>query len=141
MTIQVRISGLGAARVRLWLAAQVLKLEGLIGGTRMDVSVGPPPEFDDVSPEHRRYFLVGEIEVAAAASVDEKSPLFAPNIFEWAPLIDILLDGALQDRVVAYDVDRGFVRVYPSDDVRSFGDRVATEVRRGRVEIVAKRPN
>jgi len=39
VTIRVRITGLGVARARLWIAQRVMRLAGYIAGTNLEIDL------------------------------------------------------------------------------------------------------
>jgi hypothetical protein len=138
ISIDVRIVGLKVARFRLWLAAQVMKLAGWVAGCEARVEQGRV--FDELPPlpRYRSYMLVGGLEVPRQASVDARSPFYVSNAHEWATKMDFLLDGQVQERIVSYDIDAGYMRVHrlgPDGEPFVAGDEVATEVLHGNIEI------
>lgn len=91
-TINVRVTGMPALRVRRWLGTQLLKLAGAVIGCIMDVTFGPRPVTYDKDGTPRRY----------GVDVPEYD-------HELAQRLVVFLDGVEQDKVVSYDVDAGVV--------------------------------
>jgi hypothetical protein len=138
VTLDIRIVGLKVARFRLWLAALIIRLAGVISGTEIRVEQGR--DFDELPPlpRNRSYMMVGGIEVPRQASCRGDSPLFVSNALDWAPKLDFLVDGLVQNEVISYDVDAGYMRVQkhgPDGQPFIVGDEIATEVIRGKIEI------
>jgi hypothetical protein len=137
VTLHVRVKGVRIATLRIKLGTLLLKLAARIIGTQIEINMGG--EFDELPPpEPRRYMMVGDLEVPRQASVREGSPLHVSNVFDWGSKVDVLLDGTRQDSVVSFDIDAGFVRVCRLDATGKMfvaDDEIATEVRRGRVEL------
>lgn len=142
VTVDVRFTGRRRAKLRIWLALKLIRLAAWVSGMEIIASVGDEPAFDEGLARNesdctREYILVGggpaAQAVPTAASVDTRSPLFDPALYQWGPLVDVLLDGERLERVISYDVRRGFVRTY-----RDEGG--GTVVRQGSVELRLKQP-
>ena len=87
-TINVRVTGMPALRVRLWLGTQLLKLAGAVIGCILDVTFGPRPVTYDKDGIPRRYGI-------DVPGYDH----------ELAERLAVFLDGVEQEMVVSYDVD------------------------------------
>lgn len=147
LTIKVRFTGLRTWGLRLKLASPLFRLAAWVAGTTIELSFGAREEvaeFDRArrSGEYRSSVQVGEgpdaLTVPSACSIERASPLFDEGINAWGPLLDIYLDGAKQDYVVAFDVERGAVRAYLTDAIGQIviiDGEAATTVRQGAVEL------
>lgn len=138
VTLRIRIKGVRIATLRIKLAGLILRLAALVAGTKIEIDMGG--EFDELPPPSRcrSYMMVGGLEIPRQASVREGSPLYVGDVHDWGRKVDIYLDGVKQQQVVSFDADAGFVRVNRlNEDGEPFisGDEIATEVKRGRVEI------
>jgi|GEM_PF-5867270 len=132
LTLEIRITGARAFAWRLWLATLIVRLDALVAGTQVYVAVGPRPAFDEQRRTgYRRYLTVGKWIVPSAHSI------YLDGFPDWGPHVDIFLDGVRQDQVVSFDVDAGCVRVHRLVGGRVVveGDEIATEIRRGKVEL------
>ena len=99
-----------------------------------------PLEVDGL-PERRNWRLVGDVEVPENASCRQSSPWYIADI-EFAQHVDFFLDDELLAEIVSYDLVEGFVRFNsktPDGKLRMDGDEIATEVRRGRLEVRPRR--
>lgn len=89
-----------------------------------------------------KYKKVGDYIVPLAASLNKDSHLYCKSIPEWGEHIAVTLDGVVQDQVVAFDVEEGWVRRYCLKDGEPYirRDEIATEYVRGNVELQLKEP-
>ena len=137
VTLRIRIRGIRILSLRIKLGTLLLKFAAFVIGTRIEIDMGG--EFDELPPAGTRsYELIGAIEVPRQLSVRPGSPLYISNFYDVGQVIDVFLDGEKQEQVISYDADAGYVRVNRlNQDGRPFvtGDEVATEIRRGRVEL------
>ena len=137
VTLRIRIRGIRILSLRIKLGTLLLKFAAFVIGTRIEIDMGG--EFDELPPAGTRsYELIGAIEVPRQLSVRHGSPLYIRNFYDVGQVIDVFLDGEKQEQVISYDADAGYVRVNRlNQDGRPFvtGDEVATEIRRGRVEL------
>lgn len=139
LKLNIHIDGARAARVRIWAGVLLMKLAGLVIGCNVAIDLDHGGDFDEKPRETPRNFTVlGNVSVPSAAAVDKRSPLYDPRWPEWAPKIEILLNGVVQQDVLAFDVDVGAIRVFARDrrhKLKLIGDEIQTKVRRGKVEL------
>lgn len=138
VTLRIHIKGVRIANLRIKAGALLLRLAALVMGTQVEIDLGG--EFDELPPpgERRSYTMVGDIEVPLQASVREGSPLFVSNVHDWGQKVDVFLDGVRQDQVISYDAENDWIRVNRLNDKGEpyvAGDEIATEVKRGRIEL------
>jgi hypothetical protein len=139
LTLRIRIKGARIATLRIKLAGLVLRFAAFVAGTKIEIEMGG--DFDEFTPTHRSYMMVGDLEVPRQASVLESSPLYVSNVHEWGQKVDVFLDGVRQDRVVSFDVDGGWIRVHklgPDGEPFIQNDEIASEIRRGRIELLPR---
>jgi hypothetical protein len=141
VTLHIRITGARLATLRIKLGTLLLRFAARVIGTKIEINMGS--DFDELPPAGRRtYEMIGGIEVPRQLSVREGSPLFFGDFYAVGQKIDIWLDGVKQDHVISYDADAGYVRVNRLNAEGNFfvaGDEVATEIKRGRVELRERR--
>ena len=140
VTLHIQIKGLRTLKLRVRIGTLLLKLAAFVIGMHIEIHMGG--EFDELPPAGMRSWdLIDGIEVPRQLSVRPGSPLYVSNFYQYGEKIDVYLDGVKQDQVVSYDADAGYVRVNRlGEDGDPFvtGDEVATEIKRGRVELRAK---
>jgi hypothetical protein len=138
VTLRIRVKGVRIASLRIKAGTLLLRLAAWVIGTQLEINMGG--EFDELPPLHgrRTYEMIAGVEVPRQLSIREGSPLFVSNFHEYGQRFDIYLDGIKQNQVVSYDIDGGFVRLNRLDEKGIpfvADDEIATEVRRGFVEI------
>lgn len=140
-TLRIRVKGVRIATLRIKFGGWLLGMAARIIGTQVEITMGGD-DFDELPPAGTRsYDLIGGVEVPRQASVRRESPLFVPNVFLFGQKIDVFLDGVKQEQVISYDADAGYIRVNRlGSDGKPFiaGDEIATEIRRGKVELRPK---
>lgn len=140
ITLHIRIKGVRIAALRIKAGTLLLKLAAFVIGTQIEIDMGG--EFDELPPAGiRSYETIGDVEVPRQLSVRHGSPLYVSNFYEIGQKIDVFLDGVKQEEIISYDADAGYVRVNKLDDKgHAFvaGDEIATEIRRGRIELRLK---
>lgn len=146
-TLTLRVTGIQSLRIRTWLSGQIMKLAAWVLGTKLSLEFVDSEDFDDKDlppafdgEPYRNFVKVGEYAVPTACSINAKSPLHHPSVSQWGAHVAVLLDGVVQNKVISFDSESGWVRRYLTrgGDLYIAGDDVANEVVRGKVELVAK---
>ena len=146
-TLTMKVTGIQSLRIRTWLSGQIVKLAAWVLGTKMSLEFADSEDFDDKdSPQafdggpYRNFTKVGEYAVPTACSVNAKSPLYHHSVSQWGAHVNVLLDGVEQDKVISFDSENGWMRRYltKNGDLYLAGDEVASEVVRGKVDLVAR---
>jgi hypothetical protein len=140
-TLRIRVKGVRIATLRIKFGVWLLGIAARIIGTQVEITMGGD-DFDELPPAGTRsYDLIGGMEVPRQLSIRHGSPLYVSNFYDVGQKIDVYLDGVKQDTVVSYDADAGYVRVNRTNEKGEFfvaGDEIATEIKRGRVELRPK---